>query len=96
MDSDQAVDVKVEIEKLLKKASKNGLPSDALQTLQNHVCANVNVFRSSFSAGPSSKVILLNVDHTTDAGPVRVRLRNCSQEQRMFLSTFVKMLVQEE
>lgn len=53
----------------------------------------MKIFRTSFSSGPLAHLPPLKIELTPDAKPVKVRLRNYSQEQRDFLDQFVKDFV---
>lgn len=94
VDSTQSEEVKVEIDNMLQLAVTNGFPTEKLPQLQELVLDHADLFRTSFSSGPPADIPPLKVDLVPDARPVRVRLRNYSQEQREFLSNMVNKLVE--
>ena len=53
----------------------------------------MDIFRTSFSAGPPAKLPPLEIELTSDAKPVKVLLRNYSQEQKEFMRDFASDLV---
>ena len=76
-----------------KKATDNGLPAEYSERLSELVNKHKDVFRISFSSGPPARIRPLRIELTPNAQPVRVRLRNYSQEQKEFLSEMVAKLV---
>lgn len=93
IDSDQHADVRDSVEEMKKTADENGLPKEIRQPLSEILDEHLDVFRTAFSAGPPARLRPLKIDLTPDAVPVKVRLRNYSQDQRDFLKKFVSNLV---
>lgn len=93
IDLDQHNDIQSSIDAMLEKAFESGLPTHAHALLKKTVTDYMDIFRTSLSSGPPAKLPPLKISLTTDAEPVRVRLRNYSQDQRKFLSNFVDKLV---
>lgn len=56
--------------------------------------ANLDVFRTSFSAGPPTKLSPIQIELTHDARPVKVKLQKYSSKQRTFLQKFVNDLIE--
>jgi hypothetical protein len=77
---------------MTKQARDNGLLPDA-DELEIIFRDSMDIFRVAFSSGPAAKLRPLDIKLTTDARPVRVKIRNYSQEQREFLSKWVTGLV---
>ena len=96
LDEDQHEDVRRMVGDMVTKAKKNGMPSAAAENLDRIVRGSMDVFRNSLSSGPPAKIRSLKIELTADAKPVKVRLRNYSQEQREFLSKFVQDLVEHK
>lgn len=93
VDSDQSEDVETAVSKRLQDAFDNGFPEEKQQELTTIVKDRINVFRVSLSAGPPVNVPPLKIDLVADAKPVRVRLRNYSQDQRLFLAQTLQKLI---
>ena len=93
VDSDEQTDIEKALEVMKQSAADAGLPVDSQEELNQIVDDHKNIFRIGFSSGPPARFPPLKVDLTSDAKPVKVRLRNYSQEQREFLSGFVKKLI---
>lgn len=94
VDADQHEDVKTEIGKPKTEARNNGLHEKEALRLDKIVDDHVDVFRISFSSGPPAKLRPLKIELFHDARPVKVCLRNYTQEQKTFLSDMVKKLVE--
>jgi hypothetical protein len=73
--------------------SKNGLEKHLLTELSDLVHEFRDIWRISLGSGPAANLPPLVVRLQPDAKPVRVKLRRYSQEQRVFLKTFVDELV---
>lgn len=54
---------------------------------------HVDIFRTGFSSGPPAKFLSLRIELSQDGRPVKVRLRNYSQEQEKFLTSMIEDLV---
>lgn len=93
IDSSQTEEVDSEINNMIDNAVENGFPSAHVSALKKLVSDHTDIFRTSFSSGPPADIPPLKIDLVPEAKPVRVRLRNYSQEQRDFLSETVKNLV---
>lgn len=78
---------------MIEGAKRYFLPTKKQNELRGLVSENINIFRTSFSSGPSPKVEPPGISLMEDAKPVRVRTRNYSQEKCMFLAYFVALLV---
>lgn len=76
------------VDDMVKTAIDNGLEDDDTMTLRQIVDDHINIFRTSLSSGPPAQVKTLKIQLTSDAPPVRVRLRKYSQDQRNFLAKF--------
>lgn len=88
--------VGAEIKGILQKMANNGIPERELDKLHELAVHRMDVFRIEFSAGPSAKFKPLNIYLVPDTKPMRVRLRKCPQDQRLFLYQFLLQLVQAE
>lgn len=93
LDADQHDEIQEALESMVQDAKKNGLPGHREAELRRIIFDRKDIFRVSFSSGPPAKVEPLKIDLVSDARPVRVKLRNYSQDQRNFLSNFVEKLV---
>ena len=93
VDSTQHDEVLEAIANMKHKAKRKGLTDEQSNTLDGIIDSHTNVFRTSFSSGPAAKFPPLKIDITADAKPVKVRLRNYSQDQREFLKELVDKLV---
>lgn len=92
INSVQEVDVDSAIKSTLLQAQKNGFPTHMFSRLRDIVYFSHEAFRVAFSSGPPEKMTPLKIDLTSDATPVKVRLRNYSVEQREFLQSTVENL----
>lgn len=86
VDSAQSNEIKSSIEDMIQVAFENSFPIAHRNDLEELVLDHTDIFRTSFSSGPPAEVTPLKTDLVFDARPVRVRLRNYSQEHRQFLS----------
>lgn len=93
IDSAQQEEVSEAIENMVQVATDSGFPNDNLPELKEIVTDHTDIFRTSFSSGPPANIEPLKIDLVPDAKPVRVRLRNYSQDQREFFSATVSKLV---
>lgn len=93
IDVAQQDEVMKEIQAMLSRASEEGLQGELLTRLKTLVLKNTDVFRVGFSSGPPAQFKPMKIELVPNAKPVRVRLRNYTQEQRLFLSETVKKLV---
>ena len=83
-----------EAEKGLRQTIRNnGILAEDATAIDEVIEEHIDLFRTSFSSGPPAKVRPLRIELTPDARPVKVRLRNYSEEQREFLSDMVAKLV---
>ena len=71
---------------------KNGLPDSEALHPDALIDSFADIFRISLSSRPPAKLRPLKIELLPGAKPVRVRLRNYTQEQREFLSDFVSRL----
>ena len=93
LDNDQHQDIREAIEGLKQNIRNNGILAGDATAIDEVIEEHIDVFRTSFSSGPPAKVRPLRIELTPDARPVMVRHRNCSEEQREFLSDMVAKLV---
>lgn len=93
IDSDQHEDVIDATNGMVQTTIDSGFPNDKLPELRKNISDHTDIFRVSFSSGPPAQVPLLKIDLAPNATPVRVRLRNYSQEQRNFMPKMVSNLV---
>ena len=93
IDADQHEDICKAVDNLEKTAREKGLADVYESNLKGILRDHMDIFRTSFSAGPPAKLPPLKIELMPNAKPVRVRLRKYSQGQRDFLSDFVKDLV---
>ena len=93
VDTEKRGEIRTAVETMNNTASDNGLPPEHNKVLEEHVGTHIDMFRTSFSAGPPARIKPLRIALTPDARPVKVRLRNYSQEQRGFFKNFVAKLV---
>lgn len=95
LDSEQHDDVLGAVHDMIERSKSNGLPDQYHDRLEKMVYSHLDVFRTGLSSGPAAKLPPLQIALTPDAKPVKVRLRNYSQEQREFLRTFVATLLEK-
>ena len=81
------------IEDQIKETEANGLAKQKREELRSLINNNMSIFCTTFSGGPPADIKPLKIDLTPDSRPVRVKLRNYSQEQREFLKKFVADLL---
>lgn len=93
IDSSQESEINDSLIRMMDTASKNGLSEIETEELSKIVNEHKNIFRVSFSSGPPANVEPLRIELVNDAKPVRVRLRNYTQEQREFLADLTKRLI---
>lgn len=93
LDDAQHDDIRAAVEKMLQAAQDNGLPPYYWERLQTLVYDHIDVFRVSFSSGPPARLPPLRIELTTEASPVRCRLRNYSSEQKNFMEDVVGKLI---
>lgn len=74
----------------------NGLTDEKAQEIDTMVDDHVTIFRTSFLYDPPAKFAPLVIETKTNAKPVKVRIRNYSQEQKEFLITFVQDLMRHD
>lgn len=96
VDNNQQEEVSRAILSLVSAATSNGLPEAEQQNLSQLLNDNQDVFRICMSSGPAAKLPPLKIELSTEAKPVRVKLRNYSPTQRQFLSDFVSQLVKKD
>lgn len=77
---------------MIERAKNNGLPSKHVEELTAIVFPYAHVFDTRFSSTPA-KVPPLQVELTHDAHPTRVKLRNYSQSQRVFMTNLTDELM---
>lgn len=90
---DQKIDVNTEVETMIQQASDNGLTEVETKVLSDLIYEFKNIFYTSFSGGHLAKIDPLRIELTQDVKPVRVRLRNYTQDQRTFLSKLINVLL---
>lgn len=93
VDMEQHEAITTALARMQTAAFDAGLASDKRPVLAKLLSDHVDIFRTSFSSGPPARLPPLRIELTPDAKPVKVRLRNYSQDQRDFLAKFVKDLV---
>ena len=93
IDEDQHDDIRKAVADIQQTAKDNGLADVFESNLKGILRDHMDIFRTSFSAGPAAKLPPLKIDLTPDAKPVKVRLRKYSQEQKEFMRDFVNDLV---
>lgn len=93
IDSEQHAHINQSIESMLKKAEDNGMPRTPFESLKKTIHANIDLFRTTFSAGKCAQVPPLKIDLRAEAQPIRVRLRKYSQPQQEFLTKLMKQLM---
>ena len=81
------------IEDQIKETDANGLSKQKQEELRSLIKNNLSIFCTTFTAGPPVDIKTLKIDLNPDCRPVRVKLRNYSQEQREFLKKFVADLL---
>lgn len=89
VDGSEDKKVREALDLTLKEAYDNGLPSENKDELRAIVDDNIAVFCTTSSDGPPAAVKPLKINLASDVRPVRVKLRNYSQEQRKFLKKMV-------
>lgn len=77
---------------MMEESIRDFLPTKKNNELRDLVFKSVNISRTSFQSGPQANVEPLRLVLTADAKSVRSRLRNYSQEQRVFLPNFFALL----
>lgn len=77
----------------MEEAKTDFLATKKHNELRDLVSKNVNIFWKSFSSGPQAKVEPISISLTKDAKPIRLRLHNYYQEQRVFLANFSPLVV---
>lgn len=81
-----------DVDNMLDKAKRNGLHSQPLDGLTKIVWSQSHVFDTRFSSIPA-KVPPLKIELTSNAQPIRVKLRNYSQSQRKFMTNLTDELI---
>lgn len=66
VDFDQHSKIAKVVDKMVEDAIKNGFPPDKLPRLRNFVNKNINMFRTSFSSGPSGSFPPLQIELQRD------------------------------
>lgn len=89
----QSDEVKEEIAQMVHVAVEDGFLNDHLTDSKKIVSDHMEIFRTSLSHVSAADVPTIKVDLFPDAKPVKVRLRNYSQDQREFLFHFFQKLV---
>ena len=80
------------LEGMIYTAQINGLPQESVSTLRSLICDFSDIWSISLQPGEPAKIPPLEVRLKPGAVPVRVRVRRYSEEQRNFLSHFIKEL----
>lgn len=80
---------------MLSRAKIEGFPEEHYKELEDLVWQHADSFDVSFSPTPA-KIDPLRIVLTPDAKPVRVKLRNYSEEQRDFMKTLVTQLIDSD
>ena len=93
VDNSQDDDVKNALDKALSSTTVKEMSSEQLEELSDIIMSNKDVFRLRMCGGAPAKIPPLQVQLTSDAKPVRIKLRNYSPEQKEFLKSFVDDLV---
>lgn len=93
IDKDQHDEIKAAVKGMEQAAKKQGLADVYESNLKGILHDHMDIFRTSFSAGPGAKLPPLKIELTPDAKPVKVRLRKYSQDQEDFMRKFVDDLV---
>lgn len=75
---------------LEQRAVEAGLPTAYHARLRDILNPHIDIFRVGLSSGPPVKLPPLKIQLLPDAHPVRVKLRNHSEDQRKFLKEFVE------
>lgn len=92
-DSNQEHGVRTSLEEAIDIAKSDGISEEFVPELRTLVLGHVDLFRTTFSACGSAKVSPLKIVLKGGATPIRVKLRNYSQEQREFLQKLIAELV---
>ena len=92
VDSDRDA-VLAAIEDQIKETDGDGLAKQKQEDIRSLVNNNLSIFCAAFSAGPPAGIKPFKMDLAPHGRPVRVKLRNYSQEQRQFLKKFVADLL---
>lgn len=93
IDSEQHNEINAAMEGMQKASFYARLQSGKSPVLTILLSDHRDIFLISFSSGQPARLPLLKIELTPDAGPIKVRLRNYSQDQRDFLAKFVEDLV---
>lgn len=93
VDTDQLQEVLDLIKDMIQTTINNGFPNRELPELREVISDHTDIFRVCFLSGPSAKLSPVKIDLMPNATLVHVFLRNYSQEQREFLSSFVAHLI---
>lgn len=93
LDTDQKRDAHLALFDMLPKVDQKEVSQQYQTEISQLVMDNTNLFHTSFTSGPSTKVAQSVLKLLDDAKPVRVRHGNYSIKQSEFLSHFVTRLV---
>lgn len=93
VDMDHHEDIKAAIRDMQCAAFEAGLAEEKGPALAKILSDHMVIFQTSFSTGPLVRLPPLKVGLAPEVKPVKVCLRNYSQEQRHFLDKFLKALV---
>ncbi len=86
-DFDQKEDVNDAVRDIMERAKANGLPAEYHSGLEEQVMSHFDIFRTGLSSGEPAALPPLKIQLALGARPVKVQLRNYSQEQRKFLKS---------
>lgn len=83
VDSDQSVEVHLEVEATLERSKAAGIPDDSCERLTKMIKANTDVFRTKLLSGPPVDLMPLRIELMDNAAPTKVRLRNARPRHRL-------------
>lgn len=92
-EADQHSKIKEAVLNMLETVRDNGLQPRSWERLKSSVYEHIDIFRVGLSHGPPAQLPPPKIELSTNAAPVKVKLRKYAQEQRGFLQQMTSHLV---
>ena len=93
VDENQEEDIVQALEDCLRTCVDNQLSSEDIMEMRTILLKHKDIFRIRLGGGPPAKLPPMKINLAPEAKPIRVRLRNYSQQQKEFLANFVGKLM---
>lgn len=95
-DQDQNEDMNAPLSGMEKVVKIRGMANNCNFCFKHILQDHIDIFRTSFSSGRWTRQLLLKIELTIDAKPVKIRLQKYSQKQQGFMMKILDVFVLHE